>query len=759
MTVADTPRPVSLLIEGMTCGSCVARVEGALRAVGGVVDARVNLTTEIATVEWGGPGAGTSSLLQAVRAAGYDAQLHVETDVASTGRLESRDSKRLRQHRQALLMAVGLAIPIIGLEYVGPWLSPSHSSAHLWWRGVQAVLCIMLLASPAGGPILAGGFRAVRHLSPNMDLLVSLGVVAGFLSGVLGFATGHAGHFHFEMVAMILGFINLGRYFETRSRREASGAVAALARRMPATAIRLRDGDTETVPLHMVGVGDRLRVVENTIIPVDARVVAGRAAVDESAMTGESVPVARGEGDPVLGGTIVREGDLTIEATRIGSESAIGRILRAVQDAQSGKTKLQRIADRVAGVFVPVVVGLALLTFAGWIVVARQGWWSVDGAADGSAALSHALRCAIAVLVIACPCAMGLATPTAVLVATGTAALRGILVRNAAALEAAGQVDVVLLDKTGTLTTGRPTIKTVFDEPRGAVTLDEAEVLKWAASAEQFSQHPLARAIVEQARIRGMELMDPDDFKNVPGQGVEARFGDRRVLVGSPGFLCEAQVDLTSIEERLQSLATDGQTVIVLAVDGVCAGVIGLTDSVRPGSAQCVAELHAAGIRTAMVTGDHAVTAAAVASEVGITEVHAEVSPVGKLALVRRLQREGRRVAFVGDGINDAPALTAADVGIAFAAGTDTAIEAADITLVREDPTLIAVAVRQARRSVRIIKQNLFWAFFYNVLAIPLAATGQISPRYAAAVMMMSSISVVLNSLRLRERASEMAPH
>ncbi|MEE9296961.1 MAG: cation-translocating P-type ATPase, partial [Phycisphaerae bacterium] len=500
---SPTTEVVKLRVEGMTCGSCVARIEGALQSVDGVRRARVNLTTETATVDVQ-PGAQADALIKAVRNAGYEAE-RFRGGTGELTELESTQSDKLRQQRQAMVQAIGLAVPVIGLELLGSTLQSVLPGSHVWWRVLQGLLCTMLLCSPAGGPILVGGLRAVVHRTGNMDLLITLGVVTAYVSSIVAMFVGGAASYHFHAAAMILAFVNVGKYLESLAKREASSAVAALAQRLPKTAVRVREhgrtsrpwhhGATETVPISRIQLGDLLRVVQDTVVPVDGKIVAGSAAVDQAAITGESMPVPHGQGDTVFSGTVVREGDITIEATALGDESVMGAIVRAVEEAQSGKTRMQRIADRVAGVFVPIVVGLAAVTMIGWMV---SGYGSGRG-----------LTAAIAVLVIACPCAMGLATPTAVLVSTSTAALRGILVRDAAALEALGRVDTVLFDKTGTLTTGNPEVRSVAAvgttgcvvNGTGDLSLDgdAGEVLRLAASVEQFSQHPLARAIVKRA--------------------------------------------------------------------------------------------------------------------------------------------------------------------------------------------------------------------------------------------------------------------
>ena len=779
-------RTLRLRIEGMHCGGCVASVEKAIRAVRGVLDARVNLATQIATIEVDGALSARPEIVHAIRAVGYDAEA-VRSGGTESESNERTTAARIQQHKQALVHAVGLALPILALDALAPTIRGRGSGADVWPEAIQALLTAVLLASAAGAPILVGGLQAVLHRTANMDVLVSLGVVSGFLASVFGVLTGHAGHSHFHAVAMILAFINVGRYLEARARRDAGASLSALARRVPATALRVADGQVESVPVDQIDRGDVVRVPVDTVVPVDGRVVEGAGAVDESAITGESMPRVKRVGDEVVAGSLVTEGILTIEAIRVGSESAIGRILRLVEEAQSGKTQLQRIADRAAGVFVPIVVVLAGATLLG-VGLTSGGVWS------------EAIRRAVAVLVIACPCAMGLATPTAVLVATGAAALHGILVRDAAALEACAGVSVALFDKTGTLTTGRPVVTRVIpmtDEPtprtltptplprreRGqredllSVKVDPcpgSELIRWAASAEQFSQHPVAKAIVAKAKGLGLALHEPRSFQNEPGQGVIAEFVGARVLVGNVDWL--RRMGAIGIEAGSPELRGDanGRIVVGVAVEPTGAGDVGptsvnaacsraddpnlksqialifLVDEVRADARIAIARLAEIGIPAVMLTGDGEASARAVACGVGISEFRSRLTPEDKIDEVRSRRRRGERVAFVGDGINDAPALAEADVGITLASGTDVAAGAAAITIVHDDLRRIPDAILVARRSVRIIRQNLFWAFFYNALAIPLAMTGHVPPGIAAGAMVFSSLSVVLNSLRLR---------
>jgi len=732
--------PIRLRIEGMTCGSCVARVERALRSVPGTTQTRVNLTTETAVVEVGDAPPPRQRLIDAVRAAGYDADTFRLGDETATGLERTHDAK-LREQKQALWQAIALGLPIMAVHWLAPVLRSSGIGGHVWPAAIQALLTLMLLGSSAGAPILVGGLRALIHRSGNMDLLISLGVGTAFVAGVATLITASEHVVHFHAAAMILVFINLGRYFEVRARRDTTSAVSALARRMPATAQLVTDSGLREVRVDRIQPGDQLRVAQDTVVPVDGRIVEGEAAIDESAVTGESLPRRCQVGGTVSAGGVVREGLVTIEATRVGADSTMGRILRAVEEAQTGKTRLQRIADQVAGVFVPIVIVLAVATLLGTHWLGDVNW-------------STAVTRAVAVLVIACPCAMGLATPTAVLVATGAAALNGILVRDAAALEAAGRIDDMFLDKTGTLTTGAPIVKEVWAAGKGVdgdADGDAADrILQVAASAEQYSQHPIARAIVARAKERSLTLDEPSEFANIVGRGVRVVLDGRVVRVGSAGFLRESDVDLSPGEERLSRAAAAGWTAIGVAVDTVCTGLITMEDRVRDEAAETVEAIARLGISAIMMTGDNVRTARTVAERLGISEIRADMTPDDKLNEVRRRREAGRRVAFVGDGINDAPALAEADVGITFASATDVAVGAADVTIIHDDLRRLVDVILVARRSVRIIKQNLFWAFFYNVMAIPLAAFGEIPPGYAAAAMMVSSISVVLNSLRLR---------
>ncbi len=722
-------------MEGMTCGGCVARVERALQGVTGVTRASVNLTTATATIE-AQAGVDRRALIEAVRGAGYDADTFRAAG-RSDAHHDPTHAARLREQRQALGQAIGLATPIMALHWLAPVLASHDLGGHVWPHALQGILCTLLMFSSATGPILVGGYRAAIHLTGTMDLLIAMGVSVAYVAGVVLLVWGVTDAAYFDAAAMIVAFINVGRYLELLAKRDASSAVAALVRRMPATAqLVTPDGILET-SVDSLRRGDRVRVAVDTIVPVDGTVVEGEAAVDESAVTGEGTPKHRTVGDAVCAGSLVCEGLLTVEATRVGAESTLGRIVRAVEEAQSGKTRMQRLADAVAGVFVPIVILLALLTLLG------NGFF-------GGGEWRTALHRAVAVLVIACPCAMGLATPTAVLVATGAAARKGILVRDAEALEAAGRARWMLLDKTGTLTTGRPRVRKVGKFGWSNSPLDEERLLQLAGSAEQFSQHPFARAIVGEVKERGWELLAAESVRSRAGMGIEAEVEGRVVHVGSLSFMEQEGVDRGALSHGMFGDAELGRSLVLVAVDKICVGWIELSDNLRPHAAEAMRRLGELGLRTVILTGDRESAARPIADELGGVDLRADMRPEDKLAMIRGLQERGQRVAFVGDGINDAPGLTAADCGITFASATDVAHGAAKITIIQDDLLRLGDLIELSRRSVRIIKQNLFWAFLYNLAAVPLAAVGSVPPGVAAAAMMGSSISVVLNSLRLR---------
>ncbi len=716
-----TQRELRLDVLGMTCGSCAARVERTLNKQPGV-EASVNFATGEAVVRLTDEAPTFEALRRAVQDRGYDIREHVDAS-----------EEAARREERAWLVRLFVAWPL-GLA--------TMAVSMLWMDEAWARWAAFAMATPvqlyAGWPFLKGAAIRARSLTANMDTLIALGTLAAYGYSVwahltsldeLGTAMGaETPDLYFESAAVIIAFLALGRWLEARAKGRASQAIKRLLEMGAKDARVLRDGKELRVPVDAVQVGWTLKVLPGEKVPVDGRVLEGRAAVDESMLTGESVPVEKGPGDEVVGATVDMDGVLVIEATRVGQDTALAQIARLVAEAQGSKAPIQRLADRVSGIFVPVVMGVAAIT----AVV----WYLLDGTVEG------ALVPAVSVLIIACPCALGLATPAALMVGTGRGAQMGILIRGAEILERSRSVDTVVFDKTGTLTEGRMRLTDVF----GCV-----ETLERAAAVEAGSEHPIARAIVEGAAERGVVPAAVTGFRSVAGIGARATLGDVEVLVGRRSFLEEAGMTVPpSVELQAERLEARGRTVVWVGWGGVASGVIAVADTLKPGAAEAVADLHRLGVEVAMMTGDNRVTGEAIAQQVGIDRVLAEVRPEGKVEQIRRLQAEGRVVAMVGDGINDGPALAQADLGIAIGTGTDVAIEASDLTLMRGELSGVVTAIRLARRTFRTIVENLFWAFGYNVAAIPLAALGLLNPIVAAAAMAMSSVSVLTNSLRLR---------
>jgi len=735
---------VDLAIEGMTCASCVGRVERALQAVPGVQSASVNLASEHARVVVTGPASRLlPALTQAVAAAGYTAKPIVGSEGDEDAARQSADRRLRLQAGAAILLSLPLVVPML--------LEPFAIHAMLpgWLQLALATPVQFIL----GWRFYVGAFKALRASVGNMDLLVALGTSAGWgLSTWLLLRTPADAmpHLYYEASAVVIALVLLGKYFEARAKRQTTAAIRALMALRPETARVRRDGAEIDVPASAVGVGDLVVVRPGERIAVDGVITEGATHADESLITGESVPVAKQAGDTVTGGAINGDGLIVVRTTAVGAESTLARIVRLVESAQAAKAPIQRLVDRVSAVFVPVVVGIALLTFA--------GWWLATGD------IEHAVIYAVAVLVIACPCALGLATPTAIMAGTGVAARHGILIKDAEALERAHGIDVVAFDKTGTLTEGRPTV--VAFEPHA---IEHAEALRLAAALQAGSEHPLARAVVAAASAEGLALPRASDVTALPGRGIAATIEGRAVRLGSERLMQELDVDIAPLAGRATQLRNEGRTISYLAEIGN-AGTAGLRpaheragrprsqalaliafgDALKPSAPDAIRRLRAMGIRTVMLTGDNAGSAGVAAARLGIDEVVAEILPQDKAAAVVRLKDGGKTVAMVGDGVNDAPALAAADVGIAMSTGTDVAMHAAGITLMRGDPALVADAIGIARRSRTKIRQNLFWAFIYNLLGVPLAAFGLLSPVIAGAAMAASSVSVVSNALLLR---------
>ncbi|MBA3843383.1 MAG: copper-translocating P-type ATPase [Actinobacteria bacterium] len=706
----------TLALEGMTCASCAARIERTLNKVEGV-RATVNYATETASVDYDPALVEPARLLAAVEKIGYHAHPRLDQDAHKDAGRNSHAPPR------QLIAAALLAVPLVLLAMVPPlrfsgweWLSLVLATPVVFWSGAQFHRVAFLNA---------------RHGAASMDTLVSIGTLAawGWSAVVLVFGLRAEGYF--EVAAVITSLVLLGRFFEARAKRSSGSAIRALLQLGAKDARVIRDGIETLVPVEAVVLGDLFVVRPGEKIATDGVVVEGASAIDQSMLTGEPVPVEVGPGEDVAGATINASGRLVVRATHVGSEAALAQIARLVEQAQAGKADAQRLADRVAAIFVPIVLVIALATLAGWLLVGS----------DASVAVSAA----VAVLIIACPCAMGLATPTALMVGTGRGAQLGILIKGPEVLEQTRRITTVLLDKTGTITEGR--MRLVDAWPLGA-TRDE--LVRLAGAAEAGSEHPLAQALARAAASEGA-LPALGEFRNHAGLGIEAVVEGKAILVGRPSFLAEWAIEMSDEAHTWQAAAEEqGRTVIAVAWDGSFHGLLALSDTLKPTSAEAIRELKALGLRPILLTGDNARAAHAIANEVGIEEVLAEVLPSEKVAEVLRLQNEGEVVAMVGDGVNDAPGLAQADLGLAIGTGTDVAIEASDLTLVSGDLRAASDAIRLARRTLATIKGNLFWAFAYNVAAIPLAVAGLLNPIIAAAAMAASSIFVVSNSLRLR---------
>ncbi|MET9778791.1 heavy metal translocating P-type ATPase [Streptomyces sp. NPDC006367] len=747
MTTSTTSAPteVELAIGGMTCASCAARIEKKLNRMDGVT-ATVNYATEKARVSFA-DGVTVPELIATVEATGYTARepepvrAEPAPDAARAG-----EPDELRPLRQRLVASVLLSVPVIAMAMV-----PALQFEYWQWLSLTLAAPVVTYAA---WPFHRAAFTNARHGAATMDTLVSVGTSAAFLwslwalflgsAGTPGMThpfeltiarTDGAGNIYLEAAAGVTAFLLAGRYFEARSKRKAGAALKALLELGAKDVTVLRNGREEQIPVGGLRVGDRFLVRPGEKIATDGTVVEGTSAVDASMLTGESVPVEVGVGDAVTGATLNAGGRLVVEATRVGADTQLARMAKLVEDAQNGKAAAQRLADRISGVFVPVVIALALATLGFWI--------------GNGAGLTAAFTAAVAVLIIACPCALGLATPTALMVGTGRGAQLGILIKGPEVLESTRRVDTIVLDKTGTVTTGRMTLLAVHT----AAGTEEAEVLRLAGALEHASEHPIARAVADGALEKLGALPAPEDFANVPGLGVQGVVDGHAVLVGRERLLAEWAMSLPADLARARADAeTAGRTAIAVAWDGEARAVLEVADAVKETSAEAITRLRALGLTPMLLTGDNRAVAASVAREVGIAPEHvvAEVMPEDKADVVKRLQEEGRSVAMVGDGVNDAAALAQADLGLAMGTGTDAAIEAGDLTLVRGDLRAAADAIRLARRTLGTIRTNLFWAFAYNIAALPLAAAGLLNPMIAGAAMAFSSVFVVGNSLRLR---------
>ena len=768
---------ITIPVTGMTCASCVRRVEKALEQEAGVSDAAVNLLLHEATVSYDPATVSPDRLIQAIHDIGYGAELPGEAvSIAAeqeardrAGELEYRDFRRkARVSGAAGVVAMILSMPLMAgaghlhgvvadpfMRWVMERLSPPVEVLFPWlYRISPAVLSWMLLVLTAGIMLWAGrhfyirAWTALRHRTADMNTLVAVGTGAAFIYSTVAtvapgvfLASGLTPDVYYEAVIIIIALLLTGNAFESRAKARTATALRSLIELQPDTARMLRDGNEVEVPVAQVRRGDLIAVRPGERIPVDGQVMEGRSAVDESMLTGESLPVAKAPGDQVIGATINTTGAFTYRATTLGRESMLSRIVSLMQQAQGSRAPIQRLADRISAVFVPVVLVLAAITFLIWVFTA------------GAAPIIRGFAAAVAVLIIACPCAMGLAVPTAVMVATGRGAQLGILIKGGEALQRAGSVETVVLDKTGTVTEGRPSVvETIPDSSRSA-----RDLLQLAASVESVSEHPLASAIVREAGQRGLTLSRPESFDSLTGWGTVGVVNGAMVAVGNAGLMAEYGMSVEPLSDVAERMAAEGATPVFIAADGVLAGLIAVADPIRASSVRAVDRLRRLGLEVVLLTGDHVRTAEAIARQAGIERVVAEVRPEGKVAEIRRLQGEGKVVAMVGDGINDAPALAQADIGIAMGTGTDIAAEAGDVVLIRSDLGKAVDAITLSRRTMRTMKQNLFWAFIYNVIAIPVAAGVLypafgilLSPVLASAAMALSSVSVVGNSLRLR---------
>ncbi len=736
---------ITLNIEGMTCASCARAVERVTDKLEGVTSASVNLATEKLSASYDSSKLRVSDIKKAIEKAGYKA---MEEEVAID---KDKDSKAKEQRSLWLRFLVSLiaTVPLLYIsmghmvgmpipKFIDPMINPSAFAI------AQLILTIPVVA--VGYRYYIVGFKTLFKGSPNMDSLIAIGTSAAVLYGIFALIqiirgdSSYAMELYFESAAVILTLITLGKYFETVSKGKTSEAIKKLMGLAPKTAIIIKDNHEIEIPIEEVEVGDVIIVKPGEKMPVDGLVVSGITSVDESMLTGESIPVEKHPGDTVIGASINKNGSIHYKATRVGKDTALAQIIKLVEDAQGSKAPIAKLADIISGYFVPIVIILAIVSGLAWYFI-------------GGESATFALTIFISVLVIACPCALGLATPTAIMVGTGKGAENGVLIKSGGALETAHTIDIVVLDKTGTITEGKPKVTDIIT----AANISDENLLMLSASAEKGSEHPLGEAIVEHAEKMGIQTEKASDFKAIPGHGIEVKIDGKPMLLGNRKLMVERNISLAKLEESSDRLANEGKTPMYIAIDGKLAGIIAVADTVKGTSKRAIESLHNMGIKVAMITGDNERTAQAIAKQVGIDRVLSEVLPEDKANEIKQLQSEGKKVAMVGDGINDAPALAQADIGIAIGSGTDVAMESADIVLMRSDLMDVSTAILLSRSTIRNIKQNLFWAFAYNTIGIPIAmgllhifGGPLLSPMFAGAAMSLSSVSVVANALRLK---------
>lgn len=732
----DTVREVAQFkLEGMTCAACANRIEKGLAKLPGVTGVSVNFALESARVEFNPGTVSIGDMQSKVKQLGYQALVRQDDENA-----EARRAKETRKQLNKLIFSAVLSLPLL-------WTMVAHFSFTSWIYLPKLFMepwFQLLLATPVqfyvGKQFYVGAFKALRSGSANMDVLVALGTSAAYFYSLYltidwYVASGmqhHGPALYYETSAILITLVIMGKLLESRAKGRTSEAIKSLMGLQAKTALVVRDGQEMTVPVEEVQMGDIVLVRPGDKIPVDGEVLEGVSSVDESMLTGESLPIEKRVGDSVIGATINKNGALRVKATRVGKDTALAQIIKVVEEAQGSKAPIQRVADVISGIFVPIVVGIAVVAFLVWYFFVAPGDFA------------EALEKAIAILVIACPCALGLATPTSIMAGSGRAAELGILFKGGEHLEQTHKIDTVVLDKTGTVTNGKPELTDVI------AVGDETEFLRLVGAAELQSEHPLAEAIVAGIQQKNIRIAAAESFEAIPGYGVEAAAQGKRLLVGTRRLMERFNIDASGAYEAMSALEESGKTAMLVAVDDRYAGMVAVADTVKPTSGEAVRRLREQGIEVIMITGDNERTAKAIAAQVGIDRVLAEVLPEGKAEEVRKLQAEGKKVAMVGDGINDAPALATADIGMAIGTGTDVAMEAADVTLMRGDLASIADAIYMSRKTMSNIRQNLFWALGYNTLGIPIAAIGLLAPWVAGAAMALSSVSVVLNALRLQ---------